>query len=169
MGQSLRVEELTELNEHTLEELVGLIVEVVEDGASIGFLPPLSREDAKAYWQGVLEPGTLLWVAKEGERIVGTVQLQLAQKQNATHRGEIAKMMVQPQQRRKGIARLLMQQAEDRAVAEGRSLLILDTLEGAPSNILYQSLGFTEAGRIPKFARSGDGNLYATVLYYKEI
>ncbi|SFF00285.1 Acetyltransferase (GNAT) domain-containing protein [Paenibacillus algorifonticola] len=169
MGQSLRVEELTELNEHTLEELAGLIVEVVEDGASIGFLPPLSREDAKAYWQGVLEPGTLLWVAKEGQQIVGTVQLQLAQKQNASHRAEIAKMMVQPQQRRKGIARLLMQEAEERAVVEGRSLLVLDTLEGAPSNILYQSLGFIEAGRIPKFARSGDGSLYATVLYYKEI
>lgn len=144
-----------------------LLVEVVEDGASVGFLPPLKPEEAAAYWRGVLAPDVQLWVAMDGDRVAGTVQLQLASKANARHRAEIAKLMVHPRHRRKGIAALLMDSAEAAAEADGRSLLVLDTRAGDPSNLLYQSRGFTEAGSIPHYARSANGELHATVFYYK--
>ncbi|MEK8131637.1 GNAT family N-acetyltransferase [Paenibacillus filicis] len=152
-------------------ELVGklseLLVDVVQDGASVGFLPPLSMEAAAAYWLDALNPGVLLWVAVREERVVGTVQLQLAMKANGSHRAEIAKLMVDPKARRGGIARLLMQTAEKAAKEEARTLLLLDTRDGDPSNHLYRSLGYIEAGRIPQFARSSSGELHTTVLYYK--
>lgn len=141
----------------------------METGASIGFLPPLSKDEAINYWHKVIEPGVILWVAMQNDSIVGTIQLQLAQKQNARHRAEIAKLMVHPEYRRMGIAQWLMQTAEEQARTESRTLLVLDTRAGDPSNHLYLSFGYTEAGRIPNYAESADGTLHETVYYYKQI
>ena len=152
-----------------VNSLADLLIAVVDDGASIGYLPPVSREEAVAYWKQIVEPGVLLWVAIKEGRIIGTVQLRLALKPNASHRAEVAKLMVHPDYRRGGIARLLMKKIENIAVTEGRSLLVLDTREGDPSNELYQSLGYIEAGRIPNYAESASGSLDATVFYYKII
>jgi hypothetical protein len=35
--------------------LAELLIDAVESGASVGFLPPLEREDAIAYWGTVVE------------------------------------------------------------------------------------------------------------------
>lgn len=169
MSQNISIIPLHELSPKTEEQLVNLLIEVVEDGASIGFLPPLSAEEASAYWKEVLAPEVRLWAALEGGTVVGTIQLHLVTKANGRHRAEIAKLMVHPGHRRKGIAGRLMETAERAAAAEERTLLVLDTREGDPSNLLYQSFGFTEAGRIPNFARSAGGELHATVLYYKKL
>lgn len=165
----VKIVELTSIDLAQMEQLTELLIQVVEDGASIGFLPPLSKNEAMQYWQEVLSPGVILWIAVKNERIVGTVQLHLALKQNASHRAEVAKLMVHPKERKQGIARMLMQTMEERAEREARSLLVLDTRGGDPSNLLYRSLGYIEAGRIPQFARSATGELHETVFYYKKI
>jgi ribosomal protein S18 acetylase RimI-like enzyme len=59
--------------------------------------------------------------------------------------------------------------AEAEAGRRGRTLLVLDTRAGDVSNRLYRSLGYVEAGRIPRFARSAGGRLDDTVIYYKEL
>lgn len=46
---------------------------------------------------------------------------------------------------------------------------MLDTREGDLSNRLYKSLGYQEVGKIPGFAISPNGDLDATVIYYKGI
>jgi hypothetical protein len=43
-------------------------------------------------------------------------------------------------------------------VLEKRTLLTLDTREGNPSNLLYISLGFIEADKIPFHAKTEDAN-----------
>lgn len=169
MNEEIRIWEVESMEPKLLEQLSSLLIHVVEDGASIGFLPPLLEQDTNEYWQQVLEPGVRMWVAMRGEQVAGTVQLHLAMKANGSHRAEIAKLMVSPDIRRSGIARLLMQTAEQAAKYENRTLLVLDTRAGDPSNLLYQSLGYIEAGRIPRFARSASGQLDDTILYYKEI
>jgi ribosomal protein S18 acetylase RimI-like enzyme len=151
------------------DELSELLISVVEDGASIGFLIPLSINEAREYWQEIMQPGMIVWIARMNDKIIGTVQLHLAMKQNATHRAEVAKLMVHPSYRRNGIARLLMQAIENIARTEGRSLLVLDTRSGDASNNLYKSLGYIEAGHIPKYAKSSNGNLDETIFYYKEL
>ena len=35
----------------SLDGLVGILVNSVNNGASVGFLPPLAAEEANAYWQ----------------------------------------------------------------------------------------------------------------------
>ena len=167
MANGLHIVEVTEWNPEDLNSLCSLLIEVVADGASIGFLPPLNDADAKLYWEHLLEPSVRLWTADYDGEIVGTVQLHLTMKQNGAHRAEIAKLMVHPQKRRLGIARQLMDVAERAAMEAGRSLLVLDTRAGDPSNTLYRSLGFVEAGRIPQYARSANGQFDETVIYYK--
>lgn len=150
-----------------IDELTELLIQVVEDGASIGFLPPLSVNASTAYWESVLAPDVILYVALINQTIVGTVQLHRCTKQNGDHRVEIAKLMTHPNFRRDGIGRMLMHKAEERAREEGISLLVLDTRDGDGSNSLYSSMGYHLAGQIPNFARSANGQLHATNIYYK--
>ena len=162
----MEIEELTLIEEH-LDELSELLVKVVDEGASIGFLPPMRKQDAANYWKTVLSPDVILFVAKLNNQIVGSIQLHLSTKQNGSHRAEIAKLMTHPEYRRNGIGRLLMHRAEETAKQMERTLIVLDTREGDPSNKLYSSLGYIQAGRIPNYAKSADGELAATILYYK--
>jgi ribosomal protein S18 acetylase RimI-like enzyme len=164
----VKIEQLESVGEH-IDELSELLIQVVEDGASIGFLPPLKLSEATRYWENALNPDVILFVAKLKNQIVGSVQLHFCTKQNGDHRAEIAKLMTHPNYRRNGIGRLLMQKAEERAKQEGKSLLVLDTREGDPSNHLYTSIGFIQAGRIPNYAKSVTGELHATIFYYKWI
>lgn len=163
------ITELTSLTTSDIEQLAGLLKNVVDDGASIGFLAPLQLDEASDYWHHALQSGVQLWVAHMNNQIVASVQLHLAQKSNGLHRAEVAKLMVHTDYRRNGLAHLLMQHLEQRAVSEQRTLLVLDTRSGDPSNDLYQSLGFKTAGVIPKFALSSNGEFEDTVLYYKEL
>ncbi|HYK73017.1 MAG TPA: GNAT family N-acetyltransferase [Pseudoneobacillus sp.] len=155
--------------EEYLDRLTELLILTVEDGASIGFLPPMQDSDAIEYWESVLGPDVILYVAELNNKIVGSIQLHLCTKPNGEHRAEIAKLMTHPHFRRKGIGRALMEKAEERAKAEGRSLLVLDTREGDASNELYASLGYVQVGKIPQYAKSANGELHATIIYYKNI
>jgi ribosomal protein S18 acetylase RimI-like enzyme len=102
-------------------------------------------------------------------RVLGTVQLVLDMPQNGQHRAEIAKLMVAPDARRRGIARSLMQWAEDVCRAEQRSLIVLDTRTGDAAEPLYLSLGFQLAGIIPAYAMSDTGTLDSTSIMFKQL
>ncbi|MEO8132279.1 MAG: GNAT family N-acetyltransferase, partial [Bryobacteraceae bacterium] len=126
------------LRELSWNELAGslawfsaLLVDAVEDGASVGFLPPLSCGVAGQYWMEVAQAmktgGRILIAAYMEDTLVGSVQVDLATKPNALHRAEIQKLVVHRQMRRRGIGRALMGEAERLSREAGRTLLILDT------------------------------------------
>jgi ribosomal protein S18 acetylase RimI-like enzyme len=152
-------------------QLITLLQANVDSGASIGFLPPLSAAEAGVYWQGVEDalrtPYRLLWIALDNDLVAGSVQLDLVAKPNGSHRAEVMKLMVDPAQRRQGIARALMLALEAQARAEGRSTLVLDTREGDPSERLYRSLGYTCIGVIPQYCISANSELDGSAFYYK--
>jgi ribosomal protein S18 acetylase RimI-like enzyme len=108
-------------------------------------------------------------IAVDDGRVVGSVQLDYAMRRNALHRAEIMKLMVHRSARRRGIGRALMLEAAQVAKADGRTLLVLDTRHGDPSETLYRSLGYQVAGIIPRYARSASGELHATILMYLEL
>jgi ribosomal protein S18 acetylase RimI-like enzyme len=160
---------LDRLDAQTLDGLATLLIDVVAQGASIGFLHPLSPADARAYYESVLSPHVLLLGAVQDGKLVGSVQLHEATQANARHRAEVAKLLVHPSAQRRGIARALMERLEREAKARGRTLLVLDTRSGDVSSDLYRSMGYIEVGRIPRYARSSSGQLDATVVFYKEL
>jgi acetyltransferase len=152
-------------------ELAALLQDGVNNGAAMGFLAPLSFEEAQGYWQEVAtaleQPYRVLLVALEGEEVVGSVQLDLASRPNGLHRAEVMKVMVHMGHRRKGIASSLMQTIEKKALELNRTTLVLDTREDDTGEKLYSSLGYIRAGVIPNFACSSDGSLHGTIIMYK--
>ena len=150
-----------------LDDLTEVLISCVAQGASLGFHAPLAADAALGWWAGVPRDGVVLLVAEQEGRIVGTVQLLPAESENGAHRGEVAKLLVHPTWRRQGIARALMMALEAEARVTGKTLLVLDTREGDPSNDLYHALGYREAGRIPGWARDAAGTLSATIFWYK--
>jgi GNAT superfamily N-acetyltransferase len=151
--------------------LSALLIDAVEGGASVGFIGPLQAEEAQAYWRGVREElpqGLVMLAAREGDRLLGSVQLAPAQKRNGGHRAEVQKLLVLREFRGRGVGEALMHAIEDEARKLGRWLLVLDTATSAAER-LYRKLGYQRAGAIPEFAESSAGGFDATVLYYKRL
>jgi ribosomal protein S18 acetylase RimI-like enzyme len=157
-------------------ELAELLTDTVNGGASVGFLAPLGREEADAWWRGWTEAvaaGRLaVWAALDGaDRVVGTVSLAFAfpGKPNSRHRAELVKLMVHREARGRGVGRRLLTVAEEAASAAGITLLHLDTETDSPAEHLYRSAGWTRAGVIPDYAADPGGVLRPTTLYYKRV
>jgi acetyltransferase len=154
-----------------VEQLNLLLVDCIESGASVGFLTPVDELEVESYWSSVgaeLELGERkLFIAYEGESVIGAVQLSLCSKPNGSHRGEVEKLMVHTSSRGKGVSKALMSVMEVVAYQIGLSLLVLDTRLGDVASSLYRTIGYTEAGQIPQFARSSTGELEGTVYFFK--
>lgn len=156
-----------------LRALAELLVDAVESGAAVSFLAPLTLMDAEAWWRKTLATShakAVFLVARDGEGIVGSVQLHPAWAPNQGHRGEIAKLLVHRRGRRAGLGRQLMQGIEEAARLAGFSLLTLDTKRGSTAEQLYRQLGWSYAGMIPGFAFDPDGAaLHDDVIFYKHL
>ncbi|MFP3656833.1 GNAT family N-acetyltransferase, partial [Burkholderia sp. SIMBA_052] len=76
-------------------------------------------------------------VARLGDAIAGTVQLDYDTMPNQRHRAEVRKLLVHPAFRRRGVARALMMELESHARRLERSLLTLDTRTGDSAEPLY--------------------------------
>lgn len=156
-----------------LDDLAALLTDTVEGGASVGFLAPLGHDEAVAWWRGraaAAAAGQLtVWVAREGERVAGTVSLALPDKPNSRHRAELVKLMVSRQARGRGLGRRLLTTAEEAAATAAITLLHLDTETGSPAERLYRSAGWTRAGTIPDYAADPRGRLRPTTLYFKRL
>jgi ribosomal protein S18 acetylase RimI-like enzyme len=153
--------------------LIELLRDSVEGGASVGFLSPLKRELAEAFWQDMLrEVGSsrvLLVATTEQGEVAGSVQLALGQKENGRHRAEVQKLLVHSRYRNQGLGRRLMEAIEHEAQQRGITLLVLDTIEGELAEQLYLKLGYVRVGEIPNYASFPNGRLWTTVIFYKEL
>jgi ribosomal protein S18 acetylase RimI-like enzyme len=158
-----------------LDALADVLHAVVHEGAGVSFVVPFSHGEARAFWDRTVLPdardGTrCVLVARDGARIVGTVQLVLAVPPNQQHRAEVVKLLVHPSARRRGIARALMIALESAARAERRTLLTLDTWTGSAAESLYRTLGYVTVGVIPRYARGSiTPALEAATFMYKEL
>src|SRR3984957_13645454 len=158
----------------SVERLAQILQDCVHEGASVGFVVPFDRNEARAYWlDRVVAPhaagGKLVLIATLGDNIAGTAQLDLDSMPSKRHHAEVSKVLVDPAFRRAGVARALMMDIERRAAKDGRWLLTLDTA-GDAAEALYRSLGYNLAGAIPNYARNAFEESYdATRLMYKDL
>jgi GNAT superfamily N-acetyltransferase len=153
--------------------LCALLRDAVEGGASVGYLVPVREAEMIEFWQDIFAEVArghrVVLVAREAGRIVGTVQLELAQKPNSRHRAELQKLLVLRSHRGRGLGSALMLAAEAAARRHARSLLVLDTSATGNAMGLYARCGYTKAGAIPRYATDPDGTLIDTVVHYKEL
>ena len=156
-----------------LDALAAVLHDCVAGGASVSYMAPFSREDARRAFEGFAaeaEQGRRLVLAAFVDAdLVGTVQVILALPPNQPHRGEIAKLLVHRRARGRGIAQLLMERAEAEARAEGKTLLVLDAVTGGDAARLYARLGWTTVGVIPGYALYPDGRPCDTTYFWKAL
>jgi GNAT superfamily N-acetyltransferase len=166
----IRLAEAPEI-ERRSGELAEILIDCVDGGASVSFLPPLAASEAEAFWRGVgrgvAAGDRVLIVAERAAAWVGTVQVLLAMPPNQPHRGELAKMLVHRSARRRGIGARLLARAEKVALERGKTLLVLDTWRGGDAERLYRRAGWQRVGVIPGFALLADGSFGDTVIFYK--
>jgi GNAT superfamily N-acetyltransferase len=156
-----------------LGDLAEVLFDCVDGGASVSFMAPFTRDDATAFFRDLLPEldrgERVLLAAYDGDALVGTVQMIHARPPNQPHRGDIAKLLVHRRARGRGVARLLMERAEDEARTEGKTLLVLDTVTGSAAYRLYERLGWVKVGPIPDYALYPDGRLCETTFFWKRI
>ena len=154
--------------------LADVLLDCVQGGASVSFMWPLPRDKALNFWRGVAagvaRGERVLLVAQDGGgRIVGTVQLIVAQPDNQPHRADVAKMLVHRDARRRGVAHQLMAAVDDAARAAGKTVLVLDTVTDSDAERLYQRSGWQRVGDVPGYALMPDGAVCGATIFYKSI
>ncbi|MBT9503024.1 MAG: GNAT family N-acetyltransferase [Burkholderiaceae bacterium] len=163
---------LLTVSDTQLQQLAELLIDCVEGDASVGFMHPLSLEQALAFWRRVADGAArgerVLLMVEDGQGIVGTVQVVLAQPDNQPHRGDVSKMLVHRRGRRQGLGAVLMRAAEAAAIAAGKTLLVLDTASD-DARRLYTRLGWQRCGEVPGFALWPRGGLCSTSFFYREL
>jgi GNAT superfamily N-acetyltransferase len=173
MSTSLAVRALTTVSPAQVEQLVDVLLDCVEGGASVSFMLPLSRDHARRFWQRVADGAArgdrILLVAEDAQGICGTVQLILDLPDNQPHRADLAKMLVHRRARRQGLGERLMAAAESAAREAKRTLLVLDAVTGGDGARLYERLGWTRVGDIPNYALFPQGGFCGTTYYYRDL
>jgi len=164
---------LHEPTDAELDALADVLVDCVEGGASVSFMPPFGHERAFAFWvriaSDVRHGKRALIVAEDDAGICGTVQLVLDLPENQPHRAELVKMLVHRRARRRGLGAALMRAAESTALECGRTLLVLDTVTESAGERLYTRLGWQRVGAIPDYALMPDGVMSSATFFYKNL
>lgn len=152
------------------EALIDLLVDAVEDGASVNFVWPMTRQKSEAWWRGALESHArgerVIFAAEADGTLLGSVQLIFPGQENQAHRADIGKLLVHRSARRRGLGAALIQAAEAEARRIGRRLLVLDTEAGSNGDRLYQRLGWTRFGIVPAYAMTADNTRLADCAFY---
>ena len=171
---SITVRRLTAPDARQLGALCDVLIDCVEGGASVSFMLPMTRDKAERFWSkvnvGVLAGERALLVAEDASaRIVGTAQLVMDLPENQPHRADVSKVLVHSSARRQGVADALMRLIDEVAIAEKRTVLVLDTVTGSTADRLYRRLGWQESGPIPDYALMPTGELCSTTSFYKHV
>jgi GNAT superfamily N-acetyltransferase len=157
----------------SLGALAEVLVDCIDGGASVSFMPPFGMPEAEEFFrkviQGIEADDRILLAAFVDSKLAGTVQVLLSMPPNQPHRGEIAKLLVHRSARGRGLAAALMRRAEECAKEAGKTLLVLDTSEGGPAERLYMRLGWVKACVIPKYALNPDGSWCDAVFFWKAL
>lgn len=156
-----------------LVDLNALLLDAVEQGASIGFSLPLSEQEAQDYWQSVntelQQNARQVVLVREAGTIVGAIQLALSAKANALHRVSLEKWMVHSRYQAQGLGSALLQGAEKIAASLNAELLICEAQVGDRSEAVLVSHDWQKVGDIPNYFRTVMGHFYDCAIYYKSI
>src|SRR5438270_4391838 len=127
---SMRVIAAPELID-VIGDLSDILVETVNGGSPLGFMPPVSRDTARDYWISLLPElrslRRILLVAMANGRVIGSAQLELSRRGNSPHRANVEKVFVSRSARGHGVGTMLMNSIEEVALQHGRTLPVLTT------------------------------------------
>jgi GNAT superfamily N-acetyltransferase len=172
MSSCFSVRRLRDVGDAQIEALADVLIDCVEGDASVGFMHPLARERAVAFWRGVARGvaagARALLIAEDAQGICGTVHLVLELPENQPHRADLTKTLVKRRARRQGVGSALLRAAHAVAQECGRTLLVLDTASPEAER-LYAREGWLRVGVIPDYALMPRGGFCDTTLFYRRL
>lgn len=169
----IAVEHVTDLSHADLQDLCDATDEAIKAGGGFGWLKLPARDILERYWKGVLAmPARMLFVARLDGVICGTAQLIAPPRNNEAQSFAVTLTthFIAPWARRGyGLARKMLETVEEKARAEGYTVINLDVRETMETAIkLYESMGYVHFGTHPYYA-CVDGNVIQGRYYYKVV
>lgn len=166
------VEVIAELSPSDLNDLCDATDAAIKGGGGFGWVELPSRDVLERYWQGVMAmPARILLVSRLDGVICGTCQLWKPPKNNEAqaHIVTLTTNFVAPWARGHGLARMLVEKAEEVALKEEFAVINLEVRETMNRAIeIYESLGYVRFGMHPYSVRLPDQVLKG-YYYYKVI
>jgi ribosomal protein S18 acetylase RimI-like enzyme len=168
----IEVELITELAGSDLHDLCDAAEAAIDDGGGFGWLRRPDRHVMETYWRGVLlVPERELFVARLDGVICGSAQLQRSPRNNEAQAyvGQLNTFFLAPWSRGHGLARMLVEAVEARAVEHGLKAVTLDVRTTQDRAIqLYEAMGYQRWGTNPTYALV-DGQWVAGHYYTKRL
>lgn len=147
------VAELTirDASERDFDAMWEIFRRVVATGDTYVFAANTSREDAHAYFLGT---NVRSWVADEDGRVVGMYKLIPNRRDRGSHVAN-ASFMVHPDAFGRGVGRIMGEHCLDEARNAGYAAMQFNFVVSTnqPAVALWQKLGFTIVGTLPKVFR----------------
>jgi RimJ/RimL family protein N-acetyltransferase len=166
----LSVERVTELSDHDMAELCEATDAAIIEGGGFGWIEPQGRAALERHFRGaLLVPERELFIARLDSLVVGSAQLVRPPRNNEAQAigATLTHAYIAPYARGHGLARLMIQRAEERAAALGHRVLNLDVRETQETAIaVFEGLGYIRWGTHPAYARVR-GQTVAGHYYYK--
>jgi ribosomal protein S18 acetylase RimI-like enzyme len=149
-----------------------LLGQLVADGAALGWLEPPGHAEVASLLRDVAggpRGDACLAAAWAGGDLAGLGYWQRYARPTYRPHADVRRVAVAPARQGRGIGRLLMTELISSAADAGIEILTLDFRgDNERAARLYQSLGFTEYGRLPRFVAVGAAR-YDRVLYARDL
>lgn len=172
LAPDLSVELVEALSGADMNDLCDATDAAIEGGGGFGWIDLPNRDVLERYWQGVLAmPARVLLVARLDGVICGTCQLWKPPGHNEAqaHIVKLTTNFVAPWGRGHGLAKMLVEKAEEVAKSEGFAVINLEVRETMDRAIeIYEMLGYERFGVHPYSVRL-EGKVLEGYHYYKVI
>jgi GNAT superfamily N-acetyltransferase len=138
-------------------ELFELFARVVADGEGYPHLPPLTRSQFEETW---VRPVTTVVAARVGDAFAGAYYLKPNFPGRGAHIANAGYVVDRPH-RGRGIGQRLVEDSVARAATLGFDAIQFNFVFGDnPARRLYERLGWTQIGRIPRALGATDAIIY---------
>ena len=167
-----KVEILKSLNDTDLADLCNITEQAIGAGGGFGWLKSPPRDNLNKFWRGVVMiPNRKLVVGRLNNAIAGTLQIIFQPINNEAQQNimSIISHFVAPWARGYGLAKNMIDYAENTAKEKGASCVQLDIRETQEAAIqLFKSKGYEQWGSNPSYAVV-EGKTISGLYFYKNI
>ncbi len=173
VNHEISVSKLIKFKTGELQELTKSTKNAINAGMGFGWVNMPTEEKLNLYWKGVLlVPNRWLFVGYFDGIIAGSIQVVTSTPSGeaSNFRVSIDTHFVATWARGHGLARALIEKAENEALINGYSLILLDVRESQERAIkLYEQMNYIRWGTLPNYHKIGNNKMVAGHYYYKNI
>ena len=169
----IEVKKVSSFEKGEIEELTTATMDAIQEGIGFGWITKPPKNKIMEYWKGVLlVPNRWLFLGKYKGVISGSIQVVTLSSNNeaALFRVFIDTHFVATWARGHGLAKLLLEKAQNECKSKNYSHVILDVRETQKRAInLYEQLGFKLWGKLPAYHKLSKDKMVSGNFYYKKL